>query len=498
MSEMSFVDFRRSFVPVAGEWGPEPLIPDWLEKWYEIAFPGGIPAARNIMDSRVKKQGKTADGAAVALYMAATRDNSEIYIASNDEAQSRDRVLKAAKFAVNNGPLGAHARIFKNTIEFNNGSIIEAVPVHWQSIAGGNNRAVIFDELHAYVNEGQERFFDELVIPPTQPDGVRWIASYAGWLGESNLLKTWWDLALEGEQISFDPPIYRNDEASLIALIDTGKDAWRMPWMTEGYMREVRATERPNSYRRLFLNDWVSNESQFITRDQWKSCARTIRPFATRPEKAIFGADASTARDLTALVGCIRDKKTGIVEVPYTRVWRPVKGKFKFREGKPTIDLKQGIGAEVMRLHEEGRVAAVVADPYQLHSLMLEWERAGIRVIEFAQTAGRIEADQALYDAINTEALFHNSDRVLTEHVLNAVAKETPRGYRLDKEKTSLKIDAAVALSMAHYHARVNPIAGPLVDIPRERSKWDLAQHSAAHPSEFLIKESGLSRWKKY
>jgi phage terminase large subunit-like protein len=37
----------------------------------------------------------------------------------------------------------------------------------------------------------------------------------------------------------------------------------------------------------------------------------------------------------------------------------------------------------------------------------------------------------------------------LREHVLNAVSIETPRGIRLSKQKTSLKIDGAVALSFA-------------------------------------------------
>jgi len=37
----------------------------------------------------------------------------------------------------------------------------------------------------------------------------------------------------------------------------------------------------------------------------------------------------------------------------------------------------------------------------------------------------------------------------LCEHVLNAASRETSRGFRLSKEKQSLKIDGAVALSFA-------------------------------------------------
>ena len=70
---------------------------------------------------------------------------------------------------------------------------------------------------------------------------------------------------------------------------------------------------------------------------------------------------------------------------------------------------------------------------------------------ELPQTASRIAADQALYDAIIGKSLAHYNDPTLNEHIRNAVAIESARGYRLAKEKTTKKIDAAVALSMAHY-----------------------------------------------
>ena len=56
---------------------------------------------------------------------------------------------------------------------------------------------------------------------------------------------------------------------------------------------------------------------------------------------------------------------------------------------------------------------------------------------------------EALYSVLTTRGirLFNAPD--LREHVLNAVSVETPRGIRLSKQKTSNKIDAAVALSFA-------------------------------------------------
>ncbi len=183
-------------------------------------------------------------------------------------------------------------------------------------------------------------------------------------------------------------------------------------------MREVQATERPNTFRRLWLNEWVSNESQFVTPEQWAAClSLEVQRLAEGDRRRlVLGADASTSRDLTALVGTHYNGATGKVETLYSRAWTPKRG--ILRGGKPTVDLEATIGAEVLRLHDAGLVDAVVIDPYQLHSLAISWEKKGIRVIELPQTSGRVEADQALFDAIDIGGIVHTNDKTLTDHVL--------------------------------------------------------------------------------
>jgi phage terminase large subunit-like protein len=65
----------------------------------------------------------------------------------------------------------------------------------------------------------------------------------------------------------------------------------------------------------------------------------------------------------------------------------------------------------------------------------------------------------------------------LREHVLNAVSVETPRGIRLSKQKTSRKIDGAVALSFAVLAAVQNGRPPSLSDGPLPkidvRTKFD-------------------------
>jgi phage terminase large subunit-like protein len=242
----------------------------------------------------------------------------------------------------------------------------------------------------------------------------------------------------------------------------------------EEYHDEQRKTLRPLAFIRLHENRFTSNESAFVTAEQWAACycpeLQALGEGDSR--RVVFGADASTSRDHTALVGVHRNHVSHTADVVYCKTWKPVKG--RLRAGKPTIDLDETIGKEVFRLHREKKLLAVYADPYQLHSLILKWQEAGIRVVEMPQTAARTEADQALYDAIINKTLRHYNHPDLNEHVRNAVAVETPRGFRLAKEKTSRFIDGAVALSQAHYGAMATGAYVPAINSPTQKSRWNI------------------------
>ena len=102
-------------------------------------------------------------------------------------------------------------------------------------------------------------------------------------------------------------------------------------------------------------------------------------------------------------------------------------------------------------------------------------------MIEMPQTSARTAADQALYDAIIGRRVAHYGDPTLTDHLMNAVVVHSPRGARIAKERTSAKIDAAVALLMAAYttvetHVRVGSwkdVEG-LGKVENHRSFWGI------------------------
>ena len=75
---------------------------------------------------------------------------------------------------------------------------------------------------------------------------------------------------------------------------------------------------------------------------------------------------------------------------------------------------------------------------------------AGLRIDELPQTSpNTTRMGQALFDLLRGRNLTVYVADDLREQALNTVAVESPRGWRLAKDKTSKKIDAIVALAMA-------------------------------------------------
>lgn len=440
-----------------GDEGKSITLADWqravLSAWWDRRADVSTLAVSN-----VKKTGKTfVNGVLLAWRWLALP--GEHFAVGNDLDQSAGRQFAMiAEMVKHNSYLSQNVRVTQRQLIFEpTGSTCTALAVDAAGNAGANHLTASHTECWGILYEEGIRAYEELTPPPGTRYGfpaLRIADSYAGFEGESDTWHKLCDRGLAGDRVSDDWPIFQ--VGGLLLFHMEGDEGRRRCFRgtqaeAEVYYSEQRRDLRPNTFTRMHDNKRTANESQFVTKEQWESCFSldVVRYQDSDGRRLVLGADASTTRDLSALTGCWWNQEAKRTEAVYCRVWRPERG--LYRGGKPTVDLEQTIGAEVLRLHKLGAVDCVVADPFQLHTSILTWEKAGIKVIELPQTNARIEADQSLYDAIIGRTLAHHGDPVLTEHVTNAVAVETPRGFRLAKEKTSRKIDAAVALSMAHH-----------------------------------------------
>ncbi len=116
----------------------------------------------------------------------------------------------------------------------------------------------------------------------------------------------------------------------------------------------------------------------------------------------------------------------------------------------------------VRRLAGEQDVRASAYDPWRFQQAALELEQERLTMVEFPQSHARmVPASERLYAAIVERRLRHPNDPELNRHVAAAVAKQTPRGWRLDKSNRSAQIDGVVALAMALEAAAIE--AGPSI-----------------------------------
>jgi len=439
--------------------------------------PDGRLRYDEVVYSTPKKGGKTCVGALVSEYFSLFFEPpNEVYLIANSLEQSQGRAYKALERSIQLNPvIGPRTTLQTKLILLDNQTSIIPLSSDYAGAAGSNHGLTLWDELWAYTTEGARRLWDEMTPVPTRKVSLRFIVTYAGFTAESNLLEELYQRGQAGEPVPELAHI-ENGEGKP-ACMQNGRtfvywdhELKPHPGLTvtpDVYHQEQRRTLRPAAYLRLHENRWTTNESPFITPEQWAACysneVKPVRLGETR--RMVLGADASTSRDLTALVGTIWNEETQTTDVVYSRVWKPM-AIAGIRLGRPTVDLSETIGAEILRLHEAGCVDACYYDPYQLHSIAVDLAKAGVPMQELPQTAARTEADQALYDAVIGKLVRHYDDPILNDHVENAIAIETPRGFRLAKEKTSKKIDAAVALSMSHYGALANKGAGGWGYIP--------------------------------
>lgn len=86
---------------------------------------------------------------------------------------------------------------------------------------------------------------------------------------------------------------------------------------------------------------------------------------------------------------------------------------------------------------------------FSSEALRLERDH-GLQLVEWAQSETRMTiCSENLHRLVTEQRLHHPGDPELDAHVANAVAKATPRGWRLTKSAEAAQIDGVIALANA-------------------------------------------------
>lgn len=417
--------------------------------------------------SDIKKSVKSTIAAIVALHTALETEYAQVMIVANDLKQASSRVGEYLTRAVKKSPqLNSACRVIesRNRVEIlNTGGLIEFVPIDPTGEAGSNADLIVFSELWGAHHEAQKRMWAEMTLSPTKfGKSQRWIETYAGYSGESELLWSLYEQGVkQGRKLTLTNEqgtpldgveVYANDAARLLCYWNTEP---YLEWQTdEYYAQEASALEStPNEFARIHRNQWVSSTDTFVDMGIWDHWITELPPLDKRTPM-VLGVDAAEKKDCFAIVGVTRwPKGSKNTAVRYCRVWKPPKGgKIDFR-GTPT---NPGPLAVLEQLFKNFYVICIAYDPAKLELAAQDIQSMphGPWLFEFSQAGDREKADMFLRDGILNGRVLHDGSPALREHIANANAQATGRDkshIRIVKAGSG-KIDGAVALSMANYH----------------------------------------------
>lgn len=214
---------------------------------------------------------------------------------------------------------------------------------------------------------------------------------------------------------------------------------------------DKRRQSLTESEARVYLDaEWadMDDDTHFLpTMLWWDACYDSAIPILDRRTPLVIALDAGVSGDCFAMVGVSRHSDRYLAEtdivVRYLRLWEP-----------HGVALDYGpIEQELKELCETFNVVCVTYDPYQLHSTATRLEQANIAwFAPFTQDAPRLIADKQLLDLILAKRIHHDGNDDLRQHIENANRKSDSRDkerLRIVKRSQDLKIDLAVALSMA-------------------------------------------------
>ena len=460
---------------------------EWQEQiirdLFGIIKPNGYRQFNTAYVEICKKNGKSELAAAVALLLTCAdgEERAEVYGCAADRQQATIVFDVAADMIRQCPPLAKRCKILtaNKRIIFNpTNSFYQVLSAEAYSKHGFNISGVIFDELHA---QPDRRLYDVMTkgsgFARTQP--LYFNITTAG----SNLNSICYEVhqkakdILEGRKIdsTFYPVIYG-------AEMDedwTSPEVWAKANPSLGVTIDIEKLEaacnsakntpaEENAFRQLNLNQWTKQENRWISMLKWNACKVDFTEEDLEGRVCYGGLDLSSTTDLTAFVLVFPptadddryyvlpyfwlpeetiDLRTRRDHVPYAE-WKQA-GILNVTEGN-VVDYSY-IEDFICRLGERYRIQGIAFDRWNATQLTQNLANEDFEMIQFGQGFYSMSAPtKELEKLILEKKLAHNGHKILDWNMDNIVVRRDPAGnIKIDKAKSTEKVDGAVALVMA-------------------------------------------------
>lgn len=482
------VEFINCLKHTKGRWRGQPfeLLP-WQERIIRDVF-GTVKADgfRQYNTAYVeipKKNGKSELAAGVALYMTCGDGEwgAEVYGCASDRQQA-SIVFDVAVDMVDQCPalkkrikpvMSVKRLVYKPTNSFYQVLSAEAYTKH-----GLNVHAVIFDELHSQPNR---ELFDVMTKGSgdarTQP--LYFLITTAGTDRHS--------VCFEQHQKAEDILLGRKIDNTFYPVIYGAEDdddwaseqVWYQANPSLGHTIDIEkvrnacrsARDNPaeeNIFRQLRLNQWVKQSTRWMQMEKWDGCAFSVDEADLAGRDCYGGLDLSSSIDITAFVLVFppRDDMENYVLLPY--FWIPEENMIKrVRRDHVPYDVwaKQGflmttegnvihygfIENFIDGLGKKFHIKEIAFDRWGAVQMVQNLEGLGFTVVPFGQGFKDMSPpSKELMKLTLEKKLAHGGHPVLRWMMDNIFVRTDPAGnIKPDKEKSTEKIDGAVAAIMA-------------------------------------------------
>lgn len=343
---------------------------------------------------------------------------------------------------------------------------------------GFNIHGVVFDELHTQPNR---KLFDVMTkgSGDARMQPLYFLITTAGTDTKSICYETHQKAKdiIEGRKIdpTFYPVIYGADENDDWTDPKVWKKANPSLGITVGIDKVKAACEsakqnpaEENSFRQLRLNQWVKQAVRWMPMEKWDRCAFATSEDDLEGRVCYGGLDLSSTTDITAFVLVFppMDEDDKFVILPY--FWIPEENidqrvnrdhvPYDVWERQGFLQTTEGnvvhygyIEKFIERLGERFNIREIAFDRWGAVQMVQNLEGMGFTVVPFGQGFKDMSPPtKELMKLVLEERIAHGGHPVLRWMMDNIYVRTDPAGnIKPDKEKSTEKIDGAVATVMA-------------------------------------------------
>lgn len=483
------VDFIEKFTThTKGELTGQPLI---LEPWQrdQIIRPlfGWLRRKDSLRKHRTayieipKKNGKSSLAAAMALKLlfSDNEPGAEIYSAAADKEQAKIVFSTAQTMVEQNEHLSQRARVYRNSIAVEKtGSFYKALSSDAFTKHGINPHGIVFDELHAQPDRELWEVLTTGVAARRQPLVIA--ITTAGYDKHSICweIHDYAEKVLAGivEDPTFLALIYAADPEAdpfLKATIKAANPGYGTIVKEDYLLQQVKvASERPayeNTWRRLHLNQWTTQATKWISDEVWmKGDQGEIDLEPLKGADCFAALDLGSTQDTTALVLLFPMEDETFTVLPWFFI-PELSAKERVKKDRVNYDLwiRQGhiietpgnvtdynfVKAKILALAIEYNIINLGFDRYYATQLILQLQDELGEDVLYPYGQGFIDMSAPTKEIERLTAqgrLIHGGHPVLRWQCSNVMIKQDPAGnYKIDKGKSTEKVDAMVSLAMA-------------------------------------------------